>query len=110
MLVLVPMPIPSSLLWMVYTIKSLFYSVIYSCVIDELEQKIFDVNLTAVIKGTKVALLHMAKRGGGSIVHMASMAGLISLPYIYTFILSNSVYSYVYIERLPVTMHQSMQL
>ncbi|OAD06040.1 hypothetical protein MUCCIDRAFT_139177 [Mucor lusitanicus CBS 277.49] len=47
---------------------------------DDLEEKIIDVNTTAVIKGTKVALLHMAKRGGGSIVHVASVAGFIASP------------------------------
>ncbi|CAO3650443.1 unnamed protein product [Mucor fragilis] len=47
---------------------------------DDLEEKIIDVNTTAVIKGTKVALLHMAKRGGGSIVHVASVAGFVASP------------------------------
>jgi short-subunit dehydrogenase len=45
-----------------------------------LEEKIIDTNITAVIKGTKVALLHMAKREGGSIVHLASVAGFFSPP------------------------------
>lgn len=39
-----------------------------------------DINATAVIKGTKVATLHMAKRGGGVIVNTASVAGLMSAP------------------------------
>jgi short-subunit dehydrogenase len=39
-----------------------------------------NINTTAVIKGTKVALLHMAKRGGGVILHLASVAGLASAP------------------------------
>ncbi|KAK4511417.1 uncharacterized protein ATC70_012632 [Mucor velutinosus] len=47
---------------------------------DDLEEKIIDVNTTAVIKGTKVALLHMAKRGGGSIIHVASVAGIVASP------------------------------
>lgn len=47
---------------------------------DNLEEKIIDVNTTAVIKGTKVALLHMAKRGGGSIIHVASVAGFVASP------------------------------
>ncbi|CEP19296.1 hypothetical protein [Parasitella parasitica] len=47
---------------------------------DELEERMIDINTTAVIKGTKVALLHMAKRGGGSIVHLASVAGFFSSP------------------------------
>lgn len=47
---------------------------------DEMEEKILNVNTIGVIKGTKVALLHMAKRGGGSIVHIASAAGFFSSP------------------------------
>ncbi|KAI9344703.1 hypothetical protein BD770DRAFT_414123 [Pilaira anomala] len=47
---------------------------------DEVEERIIDINTTAVIKGTKVALLHMAKRGGGCIVHMSSVAGLHAHP------------------------------
>jgi short-subunit dehydrogenase len=47
---------------------------------DALEERMIDINTTAVIKGTKVALLHMAKRGGGSIVHLASVAGFFSSP------------------------------
>lgn len=45
---------------------------------DEVEERIMQINATGVIKGTKVALLHMAKRGGGSIVHLASAAGFFS--------------------------------
>lgn len=47
---------------------------------DAVEERIIDINTTAVIKGTKVALLHMAKRGGGAIVHLASVAGFFSAP------------------------------
>ncbi|KAL9552933.1 hypothetical protein MBANPS3_003549 [Mucor bainieri] len=47
---------------------------------DEMEEKVLQVNTIGVIKGTKVALLHMAKRGGGSIVHIASAAGFFSSP------------------------------
>ena len=47
---------------------------------DDLEERIINVNTTAVIKGTKVALLHMAKRGGGSIIHVASVAGFAASP------------------------------
>jgi 15-hydroxyprostaglandin dehydrogenase (NAD) len=36
------------------------------------------VNVNSVIKGTKVAVLHMARRGGGVIVSTASMAGIYS--------------------------------
>ncbi|CAO3638861.1 unnamed protein product [Mucor fragilis] len=47
---------------------------------DAVEERMIDINTTAVIKGTKVALLHMAKRGGGAIVHLASVAGFFSAP------------------------------
>ncbi|GAA5806805.1 hypothetical protein MFLAVUS_000153 [Mucor flavus] len=47
---------------------------------DATENRIIDVNAAAMIKGTKVALLHMAKRGGGSIVLVSSMAGIYSAP------------------------------
>lgn len=47
---------------------------------DALEERMININTTAVIKGTKVALLHMAKRGGGAIVHLASVAGFFSSP------------------------------
>ncbi|KAI8375237.1 hypothetical protein BD560DRAFT_393135 [Blakeslea trispora] len=47
---------------------------------DEEEAKLLSVNLFGVIKGTKVAMLHMAKRGGGTIVHTASFAGIYPLP------------------------------
>ncbi|GAN02009.1 15-hydroxyprostaglandin dehydrogenase [NAD(+)]-like isoform X1 [Mucor ambiguus] len=47
---------------------------------DKMEEKVMQVNTIGVIKGTKVALLHMAKRGGGSIVHVASAAGFFSSP------------------------------
>ncbi|KAI8877428.1 NAD(P)-binding protein [Backusella circina FSU 941] len=47
---------------------------------DELEERMININTTAVIKGTKVALLHMAKRGGGVVLHLASVAGLVSAP------------------------------
>ncbi|KAI8081040.1 hypothetical protein BDF21DRAFT_418286 [Thamnidium elegans] len=47
---------------------------------DATEERIININAIAMIKGTKVALLHMAKRGGGSIVLMSSMAGLYTAP------------------------------
>ncbi|KAI8637049.1 hypothetical protein BD408DRAFT_437362 [Parasitella parasitica] len=47
----------------------------FSSLDDQIEEKIFNINTIDVIKGTKVALLHMATRGGGSIVHIASAAG-----------------------------------
>lgn len=40
------------------------------------------VNTMGVIKGTKVAMLHMAKRGGGVIINTASIAGMFCLPYV----------------------------
>ncbi|KAI8097968.1 uncharacterized protein B0P05DRAFT_98294 [Gilbertella persicaria] len=49
---------------------------------DEKDERIFDVNTISIIKGTKVALLHMAKRGGGVIVNTASVAGFYSSPFI----------------------------
>ncbi|SAL99204.1 hypothetical protein [Absidia glauca] len=42
------------------------------------DEKMMQVNVNSVIKGTKVAVLHMARRGGGVIVSTASMAGLYS--------------------------------
>ncbi|KAI9474279.1 MAG: hypothetical protein EXX96DRAFT_652961 [Benjaminiella poitrasii] len=52
----------------------------FSLMDDDLDERIIDINTTAIIKGTKVAILHMAKRGGGSIVHLASVAGFYSAP------------------------------
>jgi NAD(P)-dependent dehydrogenase (short-subunit alcohol dehydrogenase family) len=37
-----------------------------------------EVNLGGVIKGNKVAAMHMAQRGGGVIVNTASMAGFMA--------------------------------
>ncbi|ORZ01140.1 hypothetical protein BCR43DRAFT_486444 [Syncephalastrum racemosum] len=42
---------------------------------DEMDELIVNVNLMGVIKGTKVAIRHMAKRGGGTIVNTASFYG-----------------------------------
>ncbi|KAG2228314.1 hypothetical protein INT45_011106 [Circinella minor] len=47
---------------------------------DAIDDRMLDVNTTAVIKGGKVAMLHLAKRGGGVIVNTASVAGLITNP------------------------------
>lgn len=82
MQVLGAMQTPCLLLWMVKSntkVKEMYY-VYNNTFLDELEERIIDINSTAVIKGTKVALLHMAKRGGGSIVNLASVAGLFSGP------------------------------
>ncbi|KAI8088370.1 hypothetical protein BDF21DRAFT_460519 [Thamnidium elegans] len=46
---------------------------------DDLEEGIFSVNSIGVIEGSKVALMHMANRDGGSIVCIASIAGLYSI-------------------------------
>ncbi|KAJ8662889.1 hypothetical protein O0I10_001065 [Lichtheimia ornata] len=43
---------------------------------DDREERLFRINTLGVIKGTKVALLHMAARGGGVIVNTASLLGL----------------------------------
>ncbi|KAJ8656851.1 hypothetical protein O0I10_007448 [Lichtheimia ornata] len=45
---------------------------------DEVEVNLPKVNITGVVKCTKVAVLHMAKRGGGVIVNTASVAGFLS--------------------------------
>ncbi|KAJ8659104.1 hypothetical protein O0I10_005143 [Lichtheimia ornata] len=47
---------------------------------DETDDRMLNVNTMGVIKGTKVAMLHMAKRGGGVIINTASMAGMVCLP------------------------------
>ena len=52
-------------------IMDLFYA-------DAIDDRILDVNTTAIIKGGKVAMLHLAKRGGGVIVNTASIAGVSS--------------------------------
>lgn len=43
---------------------------------DEADERIMDINATSIIKGTKVALIHMAKRGGGTIVNTSSFYGI----------------------------------
>ncbi|KAI8335734.1 hypothetical protein BC941DRAFT_514585 [Chlamydoabsidia padenii] len=43
---------------------------------DESERLIHDVNVGGVIKGNKVAIMHMMKRKGGIIVNTASVAGI----------------------------------
>ncbi|ORY96500.1 hypothetical protein BCR43DRAFT_563794 [Syncephalastrum racemosum] len=47
---------------------------------DDIEERIMDINTTAVIKGTKVATLHMAKRGGGVIISTASVSSFAVVP------------------------------
>ncbi|KAI8370130.1 hypothetical protein EDC96DRAFT_606809 [Choanephora cucurbitarum] len=62
---------------------------------DEIDDRMMNVNVAGLIKGTRVALLHLAKRGGGSIVHIASVAGLASVPNFATYCASkNAVISY----------------
>ncbi|OBZ86668.1 15-hydroxyprostaglandin dehydrogenase [NAD(+)] [Choanephora cucurbitarum] len=59
------------------------------------DDRMMNINVAGLIKGTRVALLHLAKRGGGSIVHIASMAGLASVPNFATYCASkNAVISY----------------
>ena len=43
-------------------------------------QRVLDVNLRAVILGTQLAIPALRRRGGGVIVHTASMAGLVGFP------------------------------
>ena len=50
--------------------------------LDQVDDRMLGVNTMGVIKGTKVAMLHMAKRGGGVIINTASVAGLVCLPYV----------------------------
>ncbi|KAI8374161.1 uncharacterized protein BYT42DRAFT_606148 [Radiomyces spectabilis] len=52
------------------------YDTLFAPLDDKLEMAIYEVNVGGVIKGNKVALLHMAKYGGGVIVNTASVAGL----------------------------------
>ncbi|KAI8145471.1 hypothetical protein BJV82DRAFT_603796 [Fennellomyces sp. T-0311] len=47
---------------------------------DAVDDRMLDINTTAIVKGSKVALLHMAKRGGGVIVNTASVAGFLCSP------------------------------
>lgn len=44
--------------------------------------RIVDVNLNGVLHGTRTALAHMEKMGGGVIVNMASVAGFLPGPYL----------------------------
>ncbi len=44
-------------------------------------RRVIDINLGALITGTRVALGHMEARGAGTIVNMASVAGHIAPPY-----------------------------
>ncbi|KAI9261554.1 hypothetical protein BDA99DRAFT_511729 [Phascolomyces articulosus] len=45
---------------------------------DEVDESVFDINVMGVVKGTKVAILHLAKRGGGVIINTSSIAGFSS--------------------------------
>ncbi|KAI9488618.1 hypothetical protein BDB00DRAFT_877197 [Zychaea mexicana] len=47
---------------------------------DKVDNRMCDINTTAVVKGSKVAMLYMAKRGGGVIVNTASVAGFLCSP------------------------------
>ncbi|KAI8143583.1 hypothetical protein BJV82DRAFT_610958 [Fennellomyces sp. T-0311] len=50
---------------------------LFSPLEDELEKSLPDINIMGVVKCTRVALLHMAKRGGGVITITASAAGFL---------------------------------
>ncbi|HEX6030669.1 MAG TPA: SDR family oxidoreductase [Tepidiformaceae bacterium] len=43
-------------------------------------QRVVDINLAAVINGTRIAVREMRRRGGGVIVNTASMGGLLPMP------------------------------
>jgi short-subunit dehydrogenase len=47
---------------------------------DESERLIHDINVGGVIKGDKVAVMHLMKRKGGVIINTASIAGIVSGP------------------------------
>ena len=50
--------------------------------LDEKDEKIMDVNAMGIIKGTKVAVRHLTKRGGGVIIATSSALGLESYRYV----------------------------
>lgn len=58
-----------------FTTAALHWLIIRSFYPDEQDEKVIAVNTIGVMKGTKVALLHLAKRGGGVIVCTSSVAG-----------------------------------
>ena len=43
-------------------------------------RRVIDINLSAVIDGTRIAVREMRRRGGGVIVNTASMGGLLPIP------------------------------
>lgn len=45
-------------------------------------QKVIDINFSAVVWGTRLALEHMEEMGSGTIINMASVAGHIACPYL----------------------------
>lgn len=49
---------------------------------DEADMFIHQVNVGGVTKGNKVALKFMQKRGGGTIINTASMAGIGAMGYV----------------------------
>ena len=57
-------------------------SVNAASIIKGKDREVTQVSLTNLrLPGTKVAILHMTKRGGGVIVNTASILGLRALPY-----------------------------
>ncbi|KAI8890543.1 NAD(P)-binding protein [Backusella circina FSU 941] len=53
-------------------------NILFSPLDDDADMLCQEINLGGVIKGNKVAALHMAQRGGGVIVNTASMAGFLT--------------------------------
>jgi short-subunit dehydrogenase len=49
---------------------------------DSTFEKVLDVNLRAVVRGTRLALSHMEQMGAGTVVNMASVAGFVPAPYL----------------------------
>lgn len=54
---------------------------VFSAASIEQWQRVIDVNLRAVLLGTHLAIPLLRKRGGGVIVHTASLAGIVGFPF-----------------------------
>lgn len=54
--------------------------------VDDKEAELPNTNFLGIVKSTKVAVLHLAKRGGGVIVNMASTAGFQSCMQVFLYI------------------------
>jgi NAD(P)-dependent dehydrogenase (short-subunit alcohol dehydrogenase family) len=55
-----------------------YFSLLFFFLEDESERLIHDINVGGVIKGDKVAIMHLMKRKGGVIINTASIAGIVS--------------------------------